>query len=115
MAFGLAVAGFPLLMGRVLGHPPIPYDSQPAWVKTLRGVVSYLPWLACAAIVVARFLKGPGIRAVSFIAGAVTPYAAFVAFILAGPTVSDYAHRRGRLARLEPRLSPGAGARLRAH
>jgi hypothetical protein len=74
--------------------PYTTFDSQPGWLKMLKELVGWLPWIALAAVIVWRSAKGRRVRVGSYFLGTVTPMAILIAWMMIGPSVADLVHRR---------------------
>jgi len=75
----------------------VPYTtlaSQPGWLKTLKEIVGWLPWLAFAAVLAWRFVKGRRVRVGFYFMGTVTPMAILITWMMLGLSVADLVHRR---------------------
>lgn len=75
----------------------VPYETfgrQPEWLKELKMLVGWLPWIAFAVVVVLRFVKGRRIRAGFYFLGTATPTAILIAWMVLGPSVADLVHRQ---------------------
>jgi len=74
--------------------PYAAFDQQPAWLKGTKGLVGGLPWIALAAVIVFRFMKGRHIRAGFYFMGTVVPVGLLLGWLFLGPSLDDYRYRQ---------------------
>ena len=74
--------------------PYAAFDLQPDWLKGLKRLVGWLPWIAFALVVVLRFIKGRRIRWVFHFLGTATPTVALIGWLFLGDTIADMMHRQ---------------------
>jgi hypothetical protein len=70
------------------------YATQPRWFRLAGELVSYLPWIVAAVIVVLRVSWGRAIKPVSYVSGVLISYVAVLSVLLSLPVIDDYPHRR---------------------
>jgi hypothetical protein len=110
--FFLVGALFAIVCGVIQYHwmdivPYTAFDQQPDWLKGLKRVVGWLPWIAVAAVVVLRLVKGRGIRVVFYLLGTATPHVVLVGWLICGDSVENLWHSRrfdAELWRSQPRI-----------
>jgi hypothetical protein len=75
----------------------IPYrafDSQPNWLKSLNRFIDWLPWIAVAAVLIFRLIKGRSVRIGFFTIGTALPTVVLIGWLLFSVPVNDYIHRQ---------------------
>lgn len=70
------------------------FDQQPDWLKGLKRVIGWLPWLAVGVVLVFRFVKGQRVRVGFYFLGTVAPPVILVGWLVFGDAVADLVHRR---------------------
>ncbi len=65
------------------------FDQQPEWLKGLKSLVSWLPWITCVAVLILRFVKGRHIRIGFYFLGTVVPMAVLIGWMLFGSFIAD--------------------------
>ena len=91
--FFALVCGF-ITLGWMDIVPFTAYDHQPIWLKGLRRLIGWLPWIAFAIILVLRFVKGRKIRVGFYFFGTATPTAVLIGWLVLGSAVADLVHRQ---------------------
>jgi len=71
----------------------VSYDTRPAWLRGILFLVTWLPALILALVVIGRVRRGRTYRPVAFVAGVACVYVLTLGSLLAGPAVNDYRHR----------------------
>jgi hypothetical protein len=74
--------------------PYTAFDQQPGWLKGLKRLVGWLPWIAFAIVLVFRFVKGRHVRAGFYFIGTSTPTVLLIGWLLFGVSVADLYHRQ---------------------
>ena len=69
------------------------HDTRPAWLRGIMFVVTWLPALVLALVIIGRVRSGRAYRPLAFIGGAVSVYVLTGASLLFGPAIGDYRHR----------------------
>lgn len=97
--FFLAGMLFAMLCGILALHwmrivPYTVFNEQPDYLKALKKLLGWLPWITVAMVFVLRLVKGPRIRAVSYLLGTATPIVVLGGWLILGDVVSDFMHRK---------------------
>lgn len=71
----------------------VAYDQRPGWLVAIMALVSWLPVVLLAALIVLRLLRGPVYRPVAFALGGAALYLAVVGLLLLDPVVDSYQHQ----------------------
>ena len=92
--FFLAGVGFAFVCGFIQFKwmdivPYVAFDQQPDWVKGLREVVGWLPWIAFLGVLVLRFIKGRRVRVVFYFLGTAAPLVLLSGWLLLGDSVAN--------------------------
>ncbi len=70
------------------------FDQQPAWLKDLRRLVEWLPWIAVAVVIIIRLFKDHRVRVGFYFLGTLTPIVVLVGWLILGPFLADLIHRQ---------------------
>lgn len=73
--------------------PGLIFDRQPEWLKWLKQLVNWLPWIAVALLLVARLRGKKLVRVGFFVLGTATPTLTVMAYLFLWPMVDDRLHR----------------------
>lgn len=70
------------------------FDHQPDWLKSLKALVGWLPWVIVALVLVLRMMKGARIRAGSYLLGTLAVPVVLIGWLVFGDTVAEWMHRQ---------------------
>jgi hypothetical protein len=68
------------------------FDQQPEWLKGLKSLLSWLPWFACVAVLILRFMKGRHIRIGFYFLGTAVPMVVLIGWMLFGDSIGNIIH-----------------------
>ena len=74
--------------------PYTAFDQQPGWLKGLERLVGWLPWIAFAAVLVLRFIKGRRVRVGFYFLGTAAPTVVLIGWMVLGASVENLVHRQ---------------------
>lgn len=71
------------------------FDQQPDWLKGLKRVVGWLPWVAFLVVLVLRFVKGRSIRVAFYFLGTAAPMVLLmIGWLVLGDCVLNFVYRQ---------------------
>ncbi len=70
------------------------FDQQPHWLKGLKRLVGWLPWIVFAVVLVLRFIKGRRVRVGFYFLGTLAPTALLIGWLLLGDSFANLVHRQ---------------------
>ncbi len=72
----------------------VPYNQRSEWLKGLKLLVSWLPWIACVGVLILRFVKGRHIRIGFYFLGTIAPMVVFFGWIIFGSYIANIIHSK---------------------
>jgi hypothetical protein len=75
-------------------QPNLIYYAQPDWLKLTESIVGWIPLASAMLVVILRFTLGSWVKIFSFWSGLALPYILLVGYLVLGPSVSNYVHKR---------------------
>ena len=70
------------------------FSHQPDWLKGLKRLIGWLPWIAFAVVLVFRFVKGRRVRVGFYFLGTVAPMILLIGWFIFGDGVANLIHRQ---------------------
>jgi hypothetical protein len=70
------------------------FDRQPDWLKRVKELVGWLPWVIVAVVLVLRLIQGARIRAGAYLLGTLAVPVVLIGWLVFGDTVAEWMHRR---------------------
>ncbi len=72
----------------------VPCNQRFEWLNGLKSLVSWLPWIACVAVLILRFVKGKHIRIGFYFLGTIVPMVVLFGWMLFGCFIVNKIHSK---------------------
>lgn len=74
--------------------PYAAFDQQPGWLKGLKRLVGWLPWIAFVVVLVLRFIKGRRVRIDFYFLGTAAPTVILIGWLFLGNPIANLTHHQ---------------------